>query len=99
MGAGESVCQSISRSISLLRERGVCVVLRQQHWAQTRPRTREKRPTPGDTGRGGDMDHTSDDRKNTSTDFNLVWCRRLYMLLDIMICPTCCSLTNSGVIF
>lgn len=52
VGAGESVCQSISRSISLLRERGVCVVLRQQHWAQTRPRTREKRPTPGDTGRG-----------------------------------------------
>lgn len=48
---------------------------------------------------GGDMDHTSDDRKNTSTDLNLVWCRRLYMLLDIMICPTCCSLTNSGVIF
>lgn len=51
-GAGESVCQSISRSISLLRERGVCAVLRQQHWAQTRPRTRENRPTPGHTSHG-----------------------------------------------
>lgn len=68
----------------------------------------ERRPDPGPERRGphletqdggGDMDHTSDDRTNTSTDFNLVWCRRLYMLLDIMICPTCCSLTNSGVIF
>lgn len=48
-GAGESVCQSISKLISLLRERGVCVVLRQQQWAQTRPRRSEKRPTPGDT--------------------------------------------------
>lgn len=46
--AGEgSVCQSISKSMSLLRERGVCDVLRQQQWAHIRPSTSEKRPTPG----------------------------------------------------
>lgn len=31
--------------MSLLRERGVCVVLRQQQWAQMKPRRREKSPT------------------------------------------------------
>lgn len=48
MRGGEIVCQSISRSISLLRERGVCAVLRQQQCAHTNPKTRENRPTPKD---------------------------------------------------
>ena len=45
---GETVCQSISRSISLLRERGVCAALRQQQCAHASPKSRENRPTPAD---------------------------------------------------
>lgn len=48
MWGGETVCQSISRSISLLRERGVCAVLRQQQCAHTSPKTSENTPTPED---------------------------------------------------
>lgn len=42
---GFSVRQSISSSMSLVRERGVDDVLLKQQWAQTKPTTRENAPT------------------------------------------------------